>query len=118
MAYVDSFLGLIHQSLVTTIISYQAKQKRALSGSPNSCGADEGSRTLLSSLGSWRSTDELHLPKCGDRNQNFCRLFYFNLKYLICQFFFMTEGYKLGYDTITITGNGNRFRKIFWGIVS
>ncbi len=24
-------------------------------------GADEGSRTLLSSLGSWRSTDELHL---------------------------------------------------------
>ena len=60
MAYVDSFLGLIHQSLVTTIISYQAKQKRALSGSPNSCGADEGSRTLLSSLGSWRSTDELH----------------------------------------------------------
>mgnify|MGYP007082885700 CR=1 FL=1 len=60
MAYVDSFLGLIHQSLVTTIISYQAKQKRALSGSHNSCGADEGSRTLLSSLGSWRSTDELH----------------------------------------------------------
>ena len=39
--------------------------------------------------------------------------FYFNLKYLICQIFFMTEGYKLGYDTITITGNGNRFRKIF-----
>jgi len=35
------------------------------------------------------------------------------LKYLICQIFFMTEGYKLGYDTITITGNGNRFRKIF-----
>ena len=27
MAYVDSFLGLSHQSLVTTIISYQAKQK-------------------------------------------------------------------------------------------
>ena len=62
--------------------------------------ADDGNRTRLSSLGSWRSTDELHLPKCGDRNQNFCRLFYFNLKYLICQFFFMTEGYKLGYDTI------------------
>lgn len=51
-------------------------------------------------------------------NPNFCRLFYFNLKYLICQFFFMTEGYKLGYDTITVTGNGNRFRKIFLGIVS
>ena len=75
--------------------------------------ADDGNRTRLSSLGSWRSTDELHLLKCGGRNQNFCRLFYFNLKYLICQFFFMTEGYKLGYDTITITGNGNRFRKIF-----
>ena len=27
---------------------------------PLSSGADEGSRTLLSSLGSWRSTDELH----------------------------------------------------------
>ena len=27
-------------------------------------GADEGSRTLLSSLGSWRSTDELH-PQSG-----------------------------------------------------
>ena len=80
--------------------------------------ADDGNRTRLSSLGSWRSTDELHLPKCGDRSENFCRFFYFILKYLICQFFFMTEGYKLGYDTITITGNGNRFRKIFLGIVS
>ena len=29
--------------------------------------ADNGNRTRLSSLGSWRSTDELHLPKCGDR---------------------------------------------------
>lgn len=27
---------------------------------PAESGADEGSRTLLSSLGSWRSTDELH----------------------------------------------------------
>ena len=35
-------------------------KKRARKGSRNSCGADEGSRTLLSSLGSWRSTDELH----------------------------------------------------------
>ena len=79
--------------------------------------ADDGNRTRLSSLGSWRSTDELHLLKCGGRNQNFCRLFYFNLKYLICQIFFMTEGYKLGYDTITITGNGNRFCEFFLDIV-
>jgi hypothetical protein len=31
--------------------------------------ADDGNRTRLSSLGSWRSTDELHLPKCGDRSE-------------------------------------------------
>ena len=31
-----------------------------LNGGFSICGADEGSRTLLSSLGSWRSTDELH----------------------------------------------------------
>lgn len=28
------------------------------------CGADEGSQTLLSSLGSWCSTDELRLHLC------------------------------------------------------
>ena len=35
-------------------------QKKSPQGLWHVCGADEGSRTLLSSLGSWRSTDELH----------------------------------------------------------
>ena len=34
--------------------------KKSPQGLWHVCGADEGSRTLLSSLGSWRSTDELH----------------------------------------------------------
>ena len=78
--------------------------------------ADDGNRTRLSSLGSWRSTDELHLPKCGDRSENFCRFFYFILKYLICQIFFMTGLCQVFVGTFFVFRNSVEKLCVSWAL--